>query len=285
MSPCSARCVSWGIGRNGCTGSSANTRRTTASTCSSAFTATPGLWWTKLAAAAWLRRSSSMIPNRPASACAASAARAMPSSLKARAARTSKKRSKGFEASAHALLALLREALPAENLYAVPRIPVRDLSYGVRQSDRAVPVYRARAVADRKAPPAELRPAHPRGRTALAHEKGRHAHHGRGADCGFGCLPYPALGQPAESVRLDRTVRAGCLRRHRLLGRLHQDQAHAQSGNDRTAEDPVPGNRGRDQLPVPADAAWPRRVLHRAERSLFQDIQARPADQQLAAQL
>ena len=58
----------------------------------------------------------------------------------------------------------LRTALPVRQ--PVPRLPLHHLPHRVRQPDGAVPLHRARALADRQAARISDRPVHPRRRTA-----------------------------------------------------------------------------------------------------------------------
>ena len=79
----------------------------------------------------------------------------------------------------------------------VPRLSLQHVSHGLRQPDRAVPLHRAGAVADRQAPAISNRPVYSRGGPQVASEEGRDAHHGRRAHHHLDRDSHAALGRSA----------------------------------------------------------------------------------------
>ncbi len=119
----------------------------------------------------------------------------------------------------------------------------------------------------------------------VAHEEGRHAHHGRHSDHHLDRDSHAAVGESGEPVRVDRDVQPGELRADRLLGRLRQGPAQTKSGPDGEAEIRA-ANPGRaDGGLHAADAARAESVFHQHERAVFQIVQAGSADRFAAAQL
>ncbi len=117
----------------------------------------------------------------------------------------------GRAAQLNALLAVLRKAV--SSLHAVPRVRVRDVSHRVCRDHGAVSVSGAGALADRQAARVSNRAVHSRRRTQIAHEESRHADHGRNPDHHLDRGADAVVGESYESLRVDRDVRIGELRR------------------------------------------------------------------------
>ena len=171
----------------------------------------------------------------------------------------------------HALLSPLRTASPVHK--PVPRFLVHHRPHRLREPDRVVPVHRARPVADQQAAPVSNRPIHPRRRSQIAPEEGRHADHGRRPHHHLHRHPDAALGRPALSLRVDRARRADRLRLDRLPGRLRQGHQAAQSGPLRQAQARLPVPRGLRLRGLAAGDARVRRFLHRDEHPVHQAVQ------------
>src|SRR5229473_7781145 len=98
---------------------------------------------------------------------------------------------------------------------------------------------------------------HSRGRAQVAHEEGRHAHHGWNSDHHIGGGSNAAVGESAESLCVDRLVWHGELWPDRFCRRLREAAAKAKPGAYSKAEVFAADSGGNDSGIFPADAAHP----------------------------
>ena len=129
-----------------------------------------------------------------------------------------------------ALLASLRKAVSVFS--PVPDLPLPHVSHCVCLADGAADYAFHRALGDSKAAGVPDRPVCARRRPAVASEKDRHAHHGRGTDRDCHSAAHGALVRPHESLCVDHGFLDAGLRRYWLCRRLHQSGAAAQPGTD-----------------------------------------------------
>ena len=104
----------------------------------------------------------------------------------------------------------------------LPPVPVPHVPHDHEHADRARGVAAGRTGADPQAGRGQGRPGDPQRRSAVAPGQGRHADDGRRADPRLDRGIDPAVGGPAQPLRLGRARRHGRVRRDRLLRRLQE---------------------------------------------------------------
>src|SRR5437588_467231 len=112
-------------------------------------------------------------------------------------------------------------------------------------------------MADRQVAAFSNRPVHSRRRAEVAHEEGRHAHHGWNSDHHIGGGSNAPVGESAESLCVDRLVWHGELWPDRFYRRLREAAAKAKPGAHGKAEVFAADSCGDDSGVFPADAAHP----------------------------
>src|SRR5579859_6133374 len=96
------------------------------------------------------------------------------------------------------------------------RLPLHHRSNGLREPDRDVSCAGIRPVAHSQAPRAANWPVHSRRRPSGAQEKSRHSHDGRSPHRSFHRRSCFALGRSLQSLRVNSSICAVWLRRHRF---------------------------------------------------------------------